>query len=217
MQDNQRFVYNKNVEKGRHIIMEKTFYSNCLLEAVKAKLKDWKDIKIFYIPKKFNDTKCFHFMWKNTKTNETFDFKAEKALSSPLKLLYFKGHIRKVSIQNYYSKYMNNEVSKYLKSKYRKEELKIEKKYGYTSENSSLEFYNYWHEKWHYISDNETPSLNDGFGDLVQVLIESDSSLQLCLMEIDENGIKNESNLKIKCWRYFNAPANTDDYFFSVC
>ena len=112
--------------------MEKAYYSNCLFETVKAKLRNWGDIRIQFIPKKFNDARSFHFIWKNTKTNQSFDFKAERTPSNVIKLLWFKGHIR------------------------------------------------------------------------------------LGLMEIDENGIKNEANLKIKCWRYFNAPADTDDYSFSV-
>ena len=37
-------------------------YSNCLLEAIKAKIKDPKNVHIFLLPKEVND--CMHFMWK---------------------------------------------------------------------------------------------------------------------------------------------------------
>lgn len=29
----------------------KTFYSNCFFEALKAKLKDWKNVEVIYLPK----------------------------------------------------------------------------------------------------------------------------------------------------------------------
>lgn len=42
-------------------------YSNCLFEALKAKLKDWKNTKIIYLNPKIND-KHWHFFWiKNSK------------------------------------------------------------------------------------------------------------------------------------------------------
>ena len=191
-------------------------YSNCLLEAIKAKLKDWKNIKILFIPKRFNDENLCHFMWLNTSSNKLYDFKADKRITNLCKLLLFRGTIRKTDFKNYYSNYMNSKITKFLKEKYRKEELKFEKKFGYVSQNSSLEFYDYWHEKWHFISDSEYPTLEDGFGDLIQVLIEDNDSLQLGLMHLTKDGVQNTLNLKIKCWRYFNAPSNTDDYFFLV-
>ena len=194
----------------------KEFYSNCLFEAIKAKIKEWKNIKIFFIPTRFNDESLFHFMWLNTSSNELYDFKADKPITMIFKSLLFRGLVRKIDFKNYYSHYMNAKVTKFLKDKYRKEELRFERKYGYVSQNTSLEFYNYWHEKWHYLSDSEYPTLEDNFGDLIQVLIENNGSLQLGLMQLTEDGIQNSSNLKIKCWRYFNAPVNTDDYFFSV-
>lgn len=33
------------------------FYSNCFLEAIKHKLKDWHHVKITYIPPQYNE--CF--------------------------------------------------------------------------------------------------------------------------------------------------------------
>lgn len=45
-------------------------YSNCLLEAILAKLKNWKNVKILYIPRSFNiDHSSGHFVW----TNKTLD------------------------------------------------------------------------------------------------------------------------------------------------
>ncbi|MGN0729048.1 hypothetical protein [Treponema sp.] len=74
------------------------FYSNCLFEAVRAKIKDWKNIKIMFIPKKYNDSGSFHFMWANVKTDESFDFKAETNVTNPFKKVLFKGYIPRKSI-----------------------------------------------------------------------------------------------------------------------
>ena len=47
-----------------------TYYSNCLFEAIKAKLKSWKNVRILYIPKHFNiDGTSGHFIW----TDSIFD------------------------------------------------------------------------------------------------------------------------------------------------
>lgn len=37
-------------------------YSNCLVEAIKAKIKDPKAVRIIYLPKKWNNG-ARHFMW----------------------------------------------------------------------------------------------------------------------------------------------------------
>ena len=110
---------------------------------------------------------------------------------------------------------MNNRVTKSLKKKYRTEEKKIEKKFGYTSTNSSIEFCNYWQEMWHYINDNEIPTTNDNFGNLVEVLIKEPDAVSLNLMEIDEHGFVTDSKQEIICWRYFKS-ANIGDNYFSV-
>ena len=41
-------------------------YSNCLFEALKAKIKDPKNVRIFFIPRKINHNE-FHFMWTDGK------------------------------------------------------------------------------------------------------------------------------------------------------
>ena len=41
-------------------------YSNCLIEALKAKLKEPKNIRIFFVPRKVNRGE-FHFMWTDGK------------------------------------------------------------------------------------------------------------------------------------------------------
>ena len=53
----------------------KTFQSNCFFEALKAKLKDWKNVEIIYLPKELAFRSRFgHFLWKNKATNDYFHF-----------------------------------------------------------------------------------------------------------------------------------------------
>ena len=46
-------------------------YSNCLIEALKAKLKDPKNVHIFFVPKKFGGG-ATHFMWFNEVTHKYY-------------------------------------------------------------------------------------------------------------------------------------------------
>ena len=41
-------------------------YSNCLFEAIKAKIKDPKNVYIFRVPKRFSGG-AIHFMWYDGK------------------------------------------------------------------------------------------------------------------------------------------------------
>ena len=84
-------------------------------DAIKAKIKDWKNIKILFIPTRFNDESLFHFMWLNTSSNELYDFKADKPITMIFKSLLFRGSVRKSDFKNYYSHYMNSKVTKFLK------------------------------------------------------------------------------------------------------
>lgn len=46
-------------------------YSNCLFEAIKAKIKDPKNVHIFLVPKNFGGG-ATHFMWFNEKTQKYY-------------------------------------------------------------------------------------------------------------------------------------------------
>ena len=71
--------------------MSKEYYSNCLFEAIKAKLKYRKEIKILHI--KSNDG-LHHFLWHDLKDNNIYDFQQLEMVSSWLDLIWFKGKIR---------------------------------------------------------------------------------------------------------------------------
>ena len=68
------------------------FYSNCLLEAVKHKLKDWKHVKITYIPPRYNEVFCPHFLWSDGVND--YDFGVERHIRW-WEIFWFKGEIRK--------------------------------------------------------------------------------------------------------------------------
>ena len=83
-------------------IIKGPFYSNCLLEATKAKLKNPKKIKITLVPK--SEARCPHFLWSDGKYD--YDFGAERKIKC---YLFFKGYIRKrtLGFNEEYKKRMN--------------------------------------------------------------------------------------------------------------
>lgn len=78
--------------------ISKIFYSNCLFEAIKAKIKDPKNVKILIIPRKLNrdgnerNSIGFHCFWKIG--DLVYDFKCESNVKYFWQLLLFKGYIR---------------------------------------------------------------------------------------------------------------------------
>ena len=72
------------------MIISKDFYSNCLFEALKAKLKNPK-VKITYVSPFVNEVFCPHFLWSDGKSD--YDFGIERYLKLHERL-WFKGHIR---------------------------------------------------------------------------------------------------------------------------
>lgn len=92
------------------------FISNCLFEAVKAKLRNWNDVKIIYIPKHLNPNKKHphHFMWINTKLNLCYEFTTLKPINTyRFPLTFMKGTISVMSIEKYNSN-MNRLIEFYL-------------------------------------------------------------------------------------------------------
>jgi hypothetical protein len=69
------------------------FYSNCLIEALKAKLKNPRKVKITFIPK--SEKGSCHFMWSDGEHD--YDFGVERDIKW-YEVLWFKGEIRKRSL-----------------------------------------------------------------------------------------------------------------------
>lgn len=72
-------------------IISKDFYSNCLIEAIKAKIKNRKQIKITYVSPFINEVFCPHFLWSDGRYD--YDFGVCQRLKWYEKI-YFKGNIR---------------------------------------------------------------------------------------------------------------------------
>lgn len=79
---------NKNKSKD-------SWYSDCFIEAVKAKIKWGKKVKVIYISPRKNDVYCPHFMWIDLTNNTIKDFHAEVGFQEKWwNFFIFKGHIR---------------------------------------------------------------------------------------------------------------------------
>lgn len=72
-------------------------YSNCLFEAIKAKIKDPKNVKIHLIPPALNKYR-FHIYWVNIKENRVYHYSAKNDnFLSRFKLL-FNGTLKETPI-----------------------------------------------------------------------------------------------------------------------
>ena len=62
------------------------FYSNCLLEAIKAKIKAPKYIHIFFV-------KPHHFMWHDIRDDMVYDFYQKDTFNRWYQILWYEGCI----------------------------------------------------------------------------------------------------------------------------
>lgn len=70
-------------------------YSNCLIEALKAWIKDPKNVKIIYLPKKWNYG-ARHFLW--IKNDKVYHYEARNEKHNKY---FFKGDFKEVSLDNF--------------------------------------------------------------------------------------------------------------------
>ena len=71
-------------------IVKGPFWSNCFIEAAKAKIKHPFRVKVTIVPK--SEANCPHFLWSDGIND--YDFGVERHLAG-LQILYFCGYIRK--------------------------------------------------------------------------------------------------------------------------
>ena len=132
----------------------KTFYSNCFFEALKAKLKDWKNVEIIYLPKELAFRSRFgHFLWKNKTTNNYFHFTRNGLPGDHYCNFCFKGFIEKTSKKDI-EKQANSEIKRrahFLENKYG---LKLE-----IMEKERINSFDSW-TSWTLMSDGDSlPSI----------------------------------------------------------
>lgn len=94
----------------KYKIISREYYSNCMIEVLKAKLKDPGHIKIYFCkPRKINGNfQMFHFMWSDGKAD--YDFSDLNDGEMPwYKDFIFKGVLRKfpLGFAEEYSNYRN--------------------------------------------------------------------------------------------------------------
>lgn len=87
------------------IIISEDYVSNCLVEALRAKLKDWKHVKIIYVSPFRNEVFCPHFMWTDGKFDYDFGNEGVK-VGMFQNWTFHKGHIRK-RLLGFNQKYKN--------------------------------------------------------------------------------------------------------------
>ena len=95
-------------------IISNEYYSNCIVEAIKAKLKNHK-VKIYFCKPRIteNGLQMCHFMWSDGTAD--YDFSDFEENELPLyKILFFKGAIRKFKLgfAEKYSKSRNRKRGK---------------------------------------------------------------------------------------------------------
>lgn len=71
-------------------IIKGPFWSNCLLEAAKAKIQHPFKVKVTVVPR--SEARCPHFLWSDGKYD--YDFGVERRLVGA-QLLLFRGYIRR--------------------------------------------------------------------------------------------------------------------------
>lgn len=71
------------------------YWSNCLIEAIRAKVKNSKEIKIIHLPARDNEIYCVHFMWHDLRDNMIYDFHSINDHDYWWNFILFKGYIRK--------------------------------------------------------------------------------------------------------------------------
>ena len=78
------------------MISKDYYWSNCLLESIKLKLRNWNDIKIRCVSVTTNFKKyhvlCPHFYAESISKKIRYDFHTNKKLKFP-QWLFWKGHI----------------------------------------------------------------------------------------------------------------------------
>lgn len=73
---------------------KETYWSNCLIEALRAKIKYGKHVRLIFIKPWVNEIFCPHFMWHDLRDGNIYDFHCPKMLDSKWGEVWFKGYIR---------------------------------------------------------------------------------------------------------------------------
>lgn len=96
------------------------YCSNCLIEALKHKLKDWKSVKVYFIPIDIAGKQNFHFMWYDGTASYDFSDYDDEVDHNIFHYLYYAGRVRKfpADFAAKYQGYRRQRVKSWLKNKH---------------------------------------------------------------------------------------------------
>lgn len=102
--------------KQSYKIVSEEFLSNCMIEALKAKIRN-PNVKIYFCKPRITENghfQMFHFMWTNGNADYDFSDLEENGLP-PYRNLFFKGAIRKFDLgfAERYCKYRNGKCKRH--------------------------------------------------------------------------------------------------------
>lgn len=156
-------------------------YSNCLVEAIKAKLKD-PSIKIHKIPAKFSPLNTIfpHFWW--SKEDRAFEFCSEK--SRRFQVILFKGEICEFPVED-----MQDRLRRFFRL-YTEKQCK---KWGNIFKDYEGDIQSILPHK---LEDCQ-PEIKDGFGCIINIIYKKDD--KVCSRLIEARDLDKYEN--IICWR----------------
>lgn len=70
------------------------YWSNCFIEAIRAKIKHGKEVEIIHLPARDNEIYCTHWMWHDLVDNKVYDFHSINDHDHWWNFIIFKGYIR---------------------------------------------------------------------------------------------------------------------------
>lgn len=180
-------------------VISKDYFSNCLIEAIKMKLKNWKDIKIHILPTYLINEKIGHFYWENKITNKFYGFQPTK--KSVFKW-FFNGHVAEYS-----SEQQEELVNYYLRNMIRSLENKLNFKSDF---NRILDDLSEAHWRDFYPNTKTSHFKENNRFDYIEGAYKDNNGNDIIkFYEIGKEGIINPDNDKILYWR---IPQNGKPY-----
>ena len=162
-------------------------YSNCLIEAIIAKIKSPKNVKIIYLPKKLNKTSSTipHFFWENIKDGKIFHY----INPNGSKQFMYKGEIKNIS-----KKAFDRFVYKRILEKTQKDRNKLTDVYKINFLDSLC---------WYFVECNELPNVENAKAltnkCFIQILCKECDDYKVIFKKVDDNFVMPANAV---AWKY---------------
>lgn len=159
-------------------------YSNCLVEVIKAKIKDPKAVRIIYLPKKWNNG-ARHFMW--IKGDKVYHYTHEESVKGGI---LFKGFVKVQDLETFEAFILHRLGNKW---KINKEEVGRKLRFPSIKKEGYLNWSRYWPEE----ELTDFPEKNK----ICKYVLISDKSNQVRSVKIED--LKKEE-IKYMDWKYLS-------------